>query len=171
MSNQITIVPDKLPALSKTKAADFHKEVRTRILETGEGLFEYIELIRFFGELSKHINGEAASKIEADKELIEMVRTEIEKNSGEVTTASGSKFVLAETGTTYDYSQCNDPVLANLESQLSNLQQRIKSRKELLKNLNPTTGMPILDEETGEVRTVYPPAKSSKSTFKITLKK
>ena len=45
------------------------------------------------------------------------------------TTERGVKFVLAETGTTYDFSVCNDPELAVLETKLKDCRQGKKQKK------------------------------------------
>ena len=65
---------------------------------------------------------------------------------------------IMESGIKYDYSA--DPIVTELEAKL-------KERKEFLKNL-PVTGMTELNEETGEVIKIYRPIKKSTTTFKIT---
>jgi hypothetical protein len=45
----------------------------------------------------------------------------------------------------------------------------VKARKEFLKTV-PLSGLEILTKD-GELVTVYPPAKSSKSSFKVSLPK
>ena len=77
MSSEIILTPQNIPVLSKANAKEFHNQVRERILETEEGLFEYVEAVKFFANLEKQINGDSQSKIEADKELIDLIRTRI----------------------------------------------------------------------------------------------
>jgi hypothetical protein len=171
-NKQLILSPDCIPILSKQNAATFHNQVKQRIFETGEGLFEYVETIKFCESLGKQINGDSASKIEPDKEFIDYMREEIKKRSDKdnFTTAREVKFTLAETATTYDFSSCGDPVLKELEEQEAVLKDVIKKRKEFLKSIE-AKGMTIVLEGSGEVVTIYPPVKTSKSSFKISLPK
>lgn len=168
--SQIVLTPNNIPVLSKTNAKTFHEQVKERILETGFGLFEYVETIKFFAALDKVLNGDSASKIEPDKQLIDMIRDEIGKwgNDGYVSDR-GVKFSLAETGTSYDFSVCNDPVLTDLEAKQKEYAEQVKQRKEFLKTL-PEQGTTIVTDD-GEAVTIYRPAKSSKSSFKVQMPK
>lgn len=171
MNDQIILSPSNIPVLSKANAKSFHEQVKERIFETGFGLWEYVETIKFFAALDKTINGDSASKIEADKEFICYLRDQLAAYGKDgFTTERGVKVTLAETGTTYDFSVCNDPELADLEAKSKEIADKVKQRKEFLKTL-PEEGMSILNEATGEVVTVYRPAKSSKSSFKVSLPK
>lgn len=80
-----------------------------------------------------------------------------------------AKVKIGETGTKYDYSQCNDPELAEWTAQQTLLAEKIKARQELLQK-TPLKGMSILNEETGETYTVFPPSKSSSTNVIVTLK-
>src|SRR5690348_4972499 len=169
---ELILTPDNIPVLSKQNAATFHAKAKERIYEQG-GAFEYVEVIKFFAALDKEINGDSSSKKEPDKEFIEYLREEISKqgNGGdkaEVKTERGVKFALAEVGTAYDFSQCNDIVLDELEATAREAADAVKVRKEFLKTV-PAKGLIITDEETGDTFTVYPPAKSSRSSFKVSL--
>jgi hypothetical protein len=82
----------------------------------------------------------------------------------------GVKFTLAEVGTAYDFSQCNDIELEKLESKAKEAADMVKVRKEFLKTV-PPSGLLVTDKETGDTYEVFPPAKSSKSSFKVTLPK
>jgi hypothetical protein len=62
-----------------------------------------------------------------------------------------------ESGVKYDYS--SDPIA-------SELMEKLKERQEFLKSI-PVDGITEVDEETGEVRKIYRPAKKSTTTFKI----
>lgn len=80
-----------------------------------------------------------------------------------------SKIKIGETGTKYDYSQCGDPELAEWTNRANELATKIKARQELLQN-TPVKGMTIVNAETGEANTVYPPSKSSSTNVIVTLK-
>lgn len=168
---ELILTPDNIPVLSKQNAATFHAKAKERIYEQG-GAFEYIEVIKFFAALDKEINGDSSSKKEPDKEFIEYLREEIAKqgNGGdkaEFKTERGVKFTLAEVGSSYDFSQCGDQELYDLELAATNAANEVKKRKEFLKTV-PVAGLEILTKD-GELVTIYPPAKSSRSSFKVSL--
>lgn len=171
IDNQLILAPDNIPVLSKQNAATFHQMAKERIYENG-GAFEYVEMIKFCSLLDKQINGDSASKIEADKEFISYLRDEIERNGekGKYTTGRGVKFEIAETGSSYDFSKCDDPVLVELEEKAKEAADAVKSRKEFLKTI-PLSGLDTIIEGTGEVVKLFPPSKSSKSSFKVSLPK
>lgn len=80
-----------------------------------------------------------------------------------------AKIKIGETGTKYDYSKCGDPELAQWTAEQTALAEKIKTRQELLQKA-PVKGMTLVNEETGETYTVYPPSKSSSTSLIVTLK-
>jgi hypothetical protein len=72
----------------------------------------------------------------------------------------------SEAGVKYDFSECGDSILNDLEAQRYALDVQIKARQTMLKHI-PISGM--ASPETGEL--VYPPARSSKTIIKTTFKK
>ena len=105
-------------------------------------------------------------EVRASKEFTDYVRDEVSKNGKDITNASGAKIELAETGVKYDYSKCGDDILISLEKQLELIETDINDRKQFLKTL-PLSGIEIVNED--EVTKVYPPSKTSSSSYKITL--
>jgi hypothetical protein len=160
--------------ISKQDAKSFHAQIRQRILDTGKGLFEYVETLKFFEKVLKALTGDSGATKqedkEGDKELKDYIRSEITKYGKSFTTPRGAKFELFEAGTKYYYDKTNDPVLQLLERQLQYDKEQLEKRQEFLKGV-PTEGMLITDEETGETYKVYPPYKTSTSSFKVTLPK
>jgi molybdopterin converting factor small subunit len=171
--NELILTPDHIPVLSKQNAATFHAKAKEKIYEEG-GAFEYVEVIKFFAALDKEINGDSNSKKEPDKEFIEFLREEISKqgNGGdkaEFKTERGVKFTLAEVGSSYDFSKCNDQELLETEELAKFWADKVKERKEFLKTL-PLSGLDIITKD-GEAIKIFPPAKSSRSSFKVSLPK
>lgn len=82
---------------------------------------------------------------------------------------NNSKFEIKETGVKYDYSNCGDTVWQMLEQKCSSAAEDLKQRETFLKTV-PSKGMQVLDEQTGEMITVYPPSKSSTTSVAVTLK-
>jgi len=79
-----------------------------------------------------------------------------------------ANFQIKETGTKYDYSQCNDSFLSQQKYKLEKLQTVIKDRENLLKNI-PSEGIEMITPD-GEVETVYPPSKTSTTSVTVNLK-
>ena len=79
-----------------------------------------------------------------------------------------AKFQIKETGTQYDYSQCNDSLLDELAEKMDGLKEAIKEREKLLKNI-PLGGVELITNE-GECVMVYPPSKTSTTTVIVSLK-
>lgn len=166
---EIILAPGSIVTLSKTNAAAFHRQMKEMITETGYGLLEYVEFLKFADKLKEQISGNSQAGIPEDKEFTSMVRDEVAKHGKAAITSRGVKIELAETGTSYDFSQCNDPELVTLEAEALLATEKLKARKDFLKTI-PAKGVEIVTGE-GEVLTIYPPAKSSKSSYKVTLPK
>lgn len=80
----------------------------------------------------------------------------------------GSEFSIVEAGVKYDYSDCNDLEYNTLSIQLEALKSTLKERETFLKSIKQP--MQMIDENSGEVFTIYPPKKSSTTTLKVTFK-
>jgi hypothetical protein len=171
MPNPVIIQAGDMLVLSKTNAQEFHQKMREMILDTGYGMFEYLEVLKFFENVNKQVKGDSAAKVPEDSEFIQAVRDELAKyEKGKYTSNRGVRFELAETGTSYDFSGCNDSELFMLEQQEMAAKNAVKERKEFLKTVKPE-GLTIVSPLSGDVETIYPPVKTSKSSYKITLAK
>lgn len=82
-------------------------------------------------------------------------------------TASGTKLEVAEVGTKYDYSLTGDLIMVDLELQKQILDAKIKERQTFLKSITK----PKKELFSDEVVILYPPAKTSTSSVKITISK
>jgi len=80
-----------------------------------------------------------------------------------------AKFDIKEVGVKYDFVNCGDPILIELQAKLDELTKQVKDRQTFLKTV-PYEGMTIIIEETGEAVTLYPPSKSSTTSVSVTLK-
>ena len=95
------------------------------------------------------------------------IYNEVSKYGKSHTTESGTKIELAEVGTKYDYSLTGDLILKELEEQKTILDAKIKERQTFLKAISKPIEVLFADE----VVTLYPPAKTSTSSVKITISK
>jgi hypothetical protein len=89
---------------------------------------------------------------------------------GKAKLSTGTKIETAEVGVKYDYTQCGDSEWELLTTDRQSLDVKIKEREAFLKTV-PSSGLTTIDTMTGDVVTIYPPSKSSTSSFKITLAK
>jgi hypothetical protein len=89
-------------------------------------------------------------------------------HKGKFETPSGGKIETMEGGTKYHYENCNDPIYQELLIEQDKLNERIKSRELFLKTI-PVNGMDIRHED--ELVTIFPPYKTSTTTYKVTLAK
>lgn len=88
---------------------------------------------------------------------------------GKKFTFQNAEFSVKEVGVKYDYSQCNDPVLQELEQEAAKIGEALKARQKFLQTA-PQSGLTIVIEATGEAATVYPPSKSSTTSVAVSLK-
>lgn len=80
-----------------------------------------------------------------------------------------AKIEIKEVGTKYDWSKCEDHVLAGLLEMQAQIDKDVKARQDMLKTVSEK-GLIITDEETGDTCKVYPPAKSSTTSIAVSLK-
>jgi hypothetical protein len=99
----------------------------------------------------------------------DFILEEAGKHEGKSFEFDGHAIQVKETGVKYDYMLCNDAAYHDLKKQAEVLTEKIKERETFLKSINDK--MTIVDDESGEVTTVYPPSKSGKTSVTITLKK
>lgn len=102
------------------------------------------------------------------KEIDQYIMNEADKYPGRSFEFMGNQITKAEHGTKYDYSVCADPVLNDLLAEQEKIAAKVKARQERLKSqTGPET---IIDPNTGEVVTIYPPTKKSKSGLNVLIK-
>ncbi len=78
-----------------------------------------------------------------------------------------AKIKIGEVGTKYDYSQCNDSVLADLTAQAEAINEQLKARQKFLQTV-PAEGLEVVNGDT--VERVYPPCRSATTSVIVTLK-
>jgi uncharacterized alpha-E superfamily protein len=105
-------------------------------------------------------------QLTSSKEYKSLVLDESEKY-GKSFEFQNAKFDIREMGVKYDFSNCNDPLLAEMEAKIEVLNKEIKSRQEFLKGV-PKSGIEVVAGD--ELVMVYPPSKSSTTTVSVTLK-
>lgn len=99
----------------------------------------------------------------------EAVLNEAEKEPQKSFDRAGHGYQVRAGGVKYFYTECNDPVLDRLTDSLNDTAEKKKERESFLKVLSGPLN--VVDDETGEVVEVFPPAKESKTVVAITLAK
>jgi len=75
---------------------------------------------------------------------------------------------VVQTGVKYDYDNCNDYKYKSFKLKEVELKSEINAREGFLKGLKESIN--IIDEDSGEIVEIYPPAKTSTTTAKVTLR-
>jgi hypothetical protein len=152
------MLPQLTRNLTKTQIKSMADTSVMEIIDNGR-ILEAVELVSVMEQFIK--------EVKANTEYIDTVRSEVEKY-GKIKETESMKIELAEVGVKYNFDVCGDPIIKDLQWQLDNLEAKVKERKEFLKTV-PSGGMSLVMED--EIVTVYPPAKSSTSSYKTTIKK
>lgn len=140
------------------KPVSFYVDQVLVSLREGEQNPLYVHLTRVkFEKILKALND--------SEEIQEAVMREFEKYGESIFEYKGALLQKQEAGVKYDFSGCGDTVMDEYIKQLDDLKLKIKDREKFLKNI-PASG--VVDPETGSF--IYPPAKSSKTIIKTTLK-
>jgi len=79
----------------------------------------------------------------------------------------GAKVEVKEMGTKWFFDKTGDPIIARIADQKDQISKAEKDRQAFLKTLKEK--MSFLDEESGEVFTVYPARKESKTGIAISI--
>jgi hypothetical protein len=105
----------------------------------------------------------------AEDKIKEQVIDELHRRGKEGFDMYGAKVNLKELGVKYDYANCGDLEWYLLDDQIKSLTELKKERENFLKSLTkPTT---IVDDSTGEIKTINPPIRQSTTSYTITFAK
>lgn len=88
---------------------------------------------------------------------------------GKKFTYQNAEFSIKEVGTVYDFSECGDLELLELQINSKLLIEKIKAKQDFLKTIS-LSGLVITDESTGDTYKVYPPLKKSTTSVSVSLK-
>lgn len=145
--------------LTKSNIKSMADEAMNNILENGNILqaAESVAAMELF-----------IKELKDKKEFKEYVREEAGKTPKGFVSFSGAKIELCETGTAYNFSLCGDPEWHNLQVQLATLKEKIKIKEDFLKTV-PASGIDVRFED--QLITVFPPSKTSTSSYKVSLAK
>lgn len=153
------MLPQIGAGLTKNQIKIIAENSINELLETGR----ILEAAEALSIMEKFIE-----EVRSSKTFVDYVRDEVSKNGKEITNSSGAKIELSEVGTKYDFSRCQDPILLQLQAKFEGAKAMLEERKAYLKAI-PFSGVEVLIED--EIIRLFPPSKTSSSTYKITLAK
>ncbi|MCZ2397104.1 MAG: hypothetical protein LC100_11245 [Chitinophagales bacterium] len=160
-TDQLTVLQPFEKGLTKSEIKSIANDLVINLMEGGDPL-RMAEAVSAMELLLKELKD--------NPEFKSYVREEAEKYPKGFVSKSGAKIELAEVGIRYDFTSCGDTEWEMLDAQMKSLKEKIAEREKFLKNL-PGVGIEQLNKETGEMITIYPPSKTSTSSYKITLAK
>lgn len=149
-------------ALNPTSVAEMVKQAKEAIIQ---GTVDPI---------IAHINVQKMAKIideySKDKQVRRITLDALELYGQKTVTKGDATLEITETGTRYDYSTTGDARIAELYELKKALDADIKEREQYLKSL-PSSGVSVIDPDSGEVATLYPPVKTSTTWIRTTFAK
>ena len=148
--------------ISKSGALILTNQLKENLLSGEMDVIDFISKV----EVLKN----SLEELKKDSDVRDCILREVETYGKYGAERKGVKVCQAEVGVKYDFENCNDRIIEELLIQQEEIKNKIKERTDFLKNI-PDGGITELDEETGEYRRIVKPAKSSTTTFKITLPK
>lgn len=104
-----------------------------------------------------------------DEGVVSTTINAVEKYGRTGASCNGANLCIAEVGVKYDFSVCQDPEWDELSKQKAEIDAKMKAREKFLRSI-PDKQI-IVNDETGEMATVYPPAKTSSTSVKVTFSK
>ncbi len=102
------------------------------------------------------------------KETKEEQMKEAEKWAEKEFNQYGATISKAPVKTEYDYGVCQDYIYLDLFNKANEANAKLKERQEFLKALHAP--MTVVNDDTGEVSKIYPPAKKQTDGLKISIK-
>jgi hypothetical protein len=161
------------PDISKKGSFIAANNLYTSIMEGHSSAIQVAEMLKFVEETTKQLK--EITDDDGKNSFTDLVREEIVRNSDDgksYTSKFGNKFELLEAGVKFDFSSCGDPIWNDLNQQLEKIKVELKERESFLKGLKSSVKMDIINPKTGEIHEqveLYPPIKSSTSTYKQTM--
>lgn len=142
---------------TKQQCADF---VQKLISEVDAGTVNPLDL---------HIKLVAIEKAlgEVKKAISDGVLREAEKYGQKTFAHQSAEITVCAVKTEYDYKVSKDSEWERLDSEINDLTDRKKEREKFLKSLGKP--MTLVNEESGEIDTIYPPLKIQKDGIRVTL--
>lgn len=171
MNNQMTVI-DALSLFDtdKKQRLDFAKQVVDNLDNGTADALKVHLLLKSMEDIIKTLTDKSDKNKNSDlaKKYNKLLLDTAQRHGKEFDYYNAS-FKEKEVGVKYDFSNCNDSQLADLERQKAELEAKIKERQNFLKTL-PTNPFNYINEDTGEVEELWKPIKTSTTTLETKLK-
>lgn len=151
-----SLLPSISNGMSKAQISMLVQQSVDSVMERGN-ILQMAEVVSVMEEFIKGFR--------KSERFIDYLRDELIKNQGSILTKAGARIEICEVGIAYDYS--NDLGWVELDQEVKALEAKRKELEDRLKRI--PAGKIIVDDESGEA--FIGPAKSSKSSYKVTLPK
>ncbi len=164
MENLLNLAPTSVVALFETNKVQRQSFVTMLIDSLDNGNVDPLKIhlqVKCMEDIIKQLNESPTYK--------EAVLSKAQTYASKEFDFINSKISIREVGTKYDFSNCEDPIYSQLETQSKELSEKLKQRAEFLKKA-PSEGTVIVDEQTGETTKVFPPSKTSTTSVVVSLK-
>jgi hypothetical protein len=156
------LTPISIVSLFDTNKKERLDFVHSIIQNLNEGQTDPLKL-HFFVKAMEDVVKNITSDDSYKKVLLEAA----EKN-GKKFSLFNAEFSIKEVGVKYDYTNCNDIELEELEEQFNAVTEKLKARQKFLQTVK-SEGLNVINIH-GEPVTVYPPSKYSTTSVAVTLK-
>lgn len=143
---------------NRDKISRLTKDVKEQILEGEINPLDAAMIIKGMEDFTKNLRGDA---------LVQDAIIEEVQKFGKTAEYKGAKFTVKEVGVSYDFSYCHDPKWDLIKARIDELSELLKEREAFLKSIRGQET--LVDEESGEVYTVNPPVKRSKTGYMVSL--
>jgi phosphoglycerate-specific signal transduction histidine kinase len=153
------MLPQIIQELTKTQIKIITDNAINEILESGN----VIDVADTIAKVQLMI-----TELKKNPKFINYLRDEISKYGKNHVTSSGTKLELCETGVVFDYSQTGDLKYFELLEKQKEINKEIEERENFLKALSKSGEEVRFDDELVKI---FPPSKSSNSSYKATIKK
>lgn len=144
---------------NKDKVSRMVKNIRNEILEGEINPLEAAVVLKGMEVFTKALR--------TDPLVQDCTIEELERYNSKSVAFNGAKFTIKDVGVSFDFTGCNDPIWDFLNVQMEELKGKMKDREDLLKSLKKPETM--VNDETGEIYTVNPPVRKSKTGYSVTL--
>lgn len=163
MQELITFKSDQL---SKANADLIRKEISDKVVNGEIDPIQVAASIKFY---EKIFEGDSGKNNGVNHIIRPYVVDELEKDKLR-TKYYGFEVAVKESGSRYDFSNCNHPKLEELYAQAEEIKNKIAEIEKFLKGIQPGGSMTIVDEDSGEAIKIYAPVKKSTTSPVFTLK-
>lgn len=146
--------------INQTKSG-IKEAVASVVKKVNDGEYDFFKALIFAAKLSK-----LGKDLDAAIRPIASEKNKLSKS--EVYTLYSADIQKKETGVSYDFTVCNDPVWVRLSNNLELAKKDLKEHEDLLKTL--TKPKEMIDEDSGEFYTCKPPVRKSTDGLTVTIK-